>query len=158
MPGKKGNGNIAGTVRRLIEPVALEQGVELWDVEFKKEGAAWFLRVYIDREGGVGVEDCERFSRAIDGILDEADPIKQGYYLEVSSPGIERPLRRESDFARFAGQRVLVRFYAPKDGVKELQGELAGLEDGIVTIKPDGGAAVSFPRSEASLIRLCATF
>ncbi len=158
MPKKKQSGNVAAVARALAAPLAESLGLEIWDVEFKKEGAAYILRFLLDKEGGVDVLDCERFSRAIDPLLDEADPIEQSYYLEVSSAGLERPLRRESDFERFKGSRVHVGFYSPMDGKKQLEGELVGLADGVVTLRDDDGKEISFKKELASLIRLAVQF
>ena len=108
--------NIAAVVERLSAPVVEELGMELVDVEFVKEGGRWMLRVYIDKPGGIGLDDCERVSQSLDTMLDEKDPIPQTFYLEVSSPGIERPLKKLRDFQRFCGHRVNVSTYAPLEG------------------------------------------
>lgn len=108
---------------------------ELWDVQFIKEGASWFLRIFIDKEGGVNIEDCENVSRALDKILDKDDFIKQSYYLEVSSPGIERELKKESHFLRFIGSPIKIKLYKSVNGIKELKGELINFKDGLISIK-----------------------
>ena len=131
--------NVAGVVRSLAEPLAEELGYFVWDVEFVKEGARKILRITIDNEDGITIEDCEKFHRAIDPILDEADPIEEAYYLEVSSPGIERELKNEMHIAACEGWQVEVRLYAPVDGSKIFRGELCECPEGhIVIMTPDG--------------------
>ena len=144
---------ITELVRELAEPVVQENGCTLWDVEYVREGGDWFLRLYIDKEGGVNITDCEAISRAVDPILDEKDPIADSYHFEVCSAGIERPLKRPSDFAQFMGADVLVKLYRPRDGKKEYIGTLAGYADGRVTVDV-GGEAVTFEKSEVALVRL----
>ena len=140
------------------EPVVTAQGCEIWDVEYVREGADWFLRIYIDKDGGVDITDCEAISRAMDPILDEKDPIPTSYTFEVCSAGIERSLKRPSDFARFMGSDVLVRLYRPKDGTKEFPGVLRGYgEDGSVTIEYLKNE-ITFAKSEVALVRLRVTF
>lgn len=125
---------VTDTVEALAQPIAQELGLEIWNVEYVKEAAQWFLRVYIDKEGGIGIADCEAFSRALDPILDEADPIPGSYVFEVSSAGAERELKRPSDFARFIGSNVEVKLYKALDGRKVFTGKLVSYEDGDVTI------------------------
>lgn len=128
--------NIAGIVRDLIQPVADEMEYILWDVEYVKEGAEMVLRITIDKDGdeGIGIDDCERLHRAIDPILDEADPIENSYRLEVSSPGVERTLSRPEHFQKCLGEEVEVRLYAPLHGQKKIVGTLAGADDNTITI------------------------
>lgn len=151
-------GRIAERVRELIAPTADALGYLLWDVAYVKEGADWILRVTIDcdpdsAEGGITIDDCERMTRAIDPILDEADPIEDSYLLEVSSPGIERELTRDEHFAACTGERVEVRLFAPVDGAKIWMGTLLGLgEDGRVTVDVSG-TPHTFERSAISKIR-----
>ncbi len=144
--------NVAGTVRELILPVAEDLGYLLWDVEYVKEGTKMILRVTIDKEEGIGIEDCEKMHRAIDPILDEADPIEGAYYLEVSSPGIERDLRTDEHILASIGARVEVRLYAPVNGSKSFSGILADYEDGEVALETAGGA-LAFPRSAISKMK-----
>ena len=144
-------------VWQFAEPVVQAQGCSVWDVEYVREGADWFLRIYIDKEGGVDIADCETISRALDPILDEKDPIPTSYTFEVCSAGIERALKRPGDFEKFLGSDVLVRLYRPKDGTKEFPGVLRGYEDGRVTIDYLG-KPVTFEKSEVALVRLRATF
>ncbi|MDR1157467.1 MAG: ribosome maturation factor RimP [Oscillospiraceae bacterium] len=138
-------------VTALAEPAAAAAGCELWDVEFVREGGRAVLRVYIDRAGGVGTQHCEAVSRALEPLLDEADPIPGSYTLEVSSTGPERPLRRDSDFARFIGHAVSVRLYAPRDGAREFVGTLSHHDGQTVTL--DDGALV-FNKKDVALVRL----
>lgn len=131
--------NTAAKVTELIAPIAAEMGYILWDVEFVKEGSRHILRVTLDKQGGVNIDDCERFHRAIDPVLDEADPIEISYYLEVSSPGIERELKTPEHIRACQGQDVDVRFYAPVDGSKSCSGILRGIDDnGFVMIELNG--------------------
>ena len=125
---------IAQQVYDLALPVAQEQGVEIWDVEYVKEAGQWFLRVYIDKDGGIGINDCEAFSRALDPILDEADPVESSYVFEVSSAGAERELKRPSDFEKFIGSNVEVKLYKAVNGSKLFTGTLTGYADGAVTV------------------------
>lgn len=149
---------IVDLVRSFAEPVVLENGCTLWDVEYVREGADWFLRLYIDKDGGVDINDCERISRAVDPILDEKDPIPNSYHFEVCSAGLERTLKRPADFERFLGSAVLVRLYRPKDGSKEFAGKLEGYEDGNITILLQNGKQLTFEKSEVALVRLRVEF
>lgn len=145
---------ITEAVWKLAEPVAAEYGCKLWDVEFVKEAGEYYLRVYIDSIGGpVGIDQCEAVSKALDPILDRADPIDQSYIFEVSSPGAERALKRPSDFEQFMGSAVTVKLFSPKNGKKEYAGTLTGYEDGTVRID-SGGAALTFAKAEIALVRL----
>ena len=141
------NTSIAQTVRALAEPIAESLGCWLWDVEYVKEGARRILRITIDSEEGITIEDCERMHRAIDPILDEADPIEEQYYLEVSSPGIERELKTEEHIAACEGWDVEVRLYAPVDGAKSFRGVLLPQdEDGAICIDREG-TVMKFPQN-----------
>ena len=144
-------------VREIAQPVVSEQGCELWDVEYVREAGQWYLRLYLDKEGGVDILDCEAISRKVSDLLDAADPIESSYVFEVSSAGLERQLKRPSDFQRFMGSDVLLRLYRPKNGVKEYAGVLRGYEDGRVTLEY-GPELLTFEKSEVALVRLRATF
>ena len=145
---------IAERVRELALPVAAELGLELWDVEYLREAGQRYLRVYIDKlEGYVGIDDCERFSRALDPILDEADPIAESYTFEVSSAGAERELKRPGDFQRFLGSLVEVRLYQARDGQKSYVGTLSAYDDGAVTIETPARTR-RFGASEVAQVRL----
>ncbi|MBP3313108.1 MAG: ribosome maturation factor RimP [Oscillospiraceae bacterium] len=148
---------ITEQVRAFAQPVVESLGCSLWDVEYVREGADWFLRLYIDKEGGVDINDCEAVSRAVDPILDEKDPIPDSYHFEVCSAGLERVLKRPEDFTQFMGSAVLVKLYRPRDGQKEFVGTLSAYNDGAVTIA-QGETAVSFEKSEVALVRLYVEF
>ena len=149
---------ITEIVRELAQPVAEENGCELWDVEYVREAGQWYLRLYLDKEGGVNILDCEAVSRKVSDLLDEADPIESSYVFEVSSAGAERPLKRPGDFERFMGSAVLVKTYKPKDGRKEFAGTLAGFEDGAVLLDIGTGEPLRFEKSEIALVRLRVEF
>ena len=149
---------ITEIVRELAQPVAEENGCELWDVEYVREAGQWYLRLYLDKEGGVNILDCEAVSRKVSDLLDEADPIESSYMFEVSSAGAERPLKRPGDFERFMGSAVLVKTYKPKDGRKEFAGTLAGYEDSAVLLDMGTGEPLRFEKSEIALVRLRVEF
>lgn len=131
--------NIAESVYAFLLPVVNELGYYLWDVEYVKEGSEWYLRITIDSEDGITIDDCERVHRAIDPVIDAHDPIENAYHLEVSSPGIERVLRTPEHIEAFAGEEVMAKLFAPIDGKKALRGILGGIDaDGVVTITADG--------------------
>lgn len=149
----KKNGGVVGAVRLIAEPLAEELGYVLWDVEYEKQGADMYLRITIDSDEGITIEDCERMHRAIDPLLDEADPIEEAYHLEVSSPGIERDLKNEMQISCCVGWDVELRLYAPVDGVKSFTGVLQGLdEDGNVCIDVCGETK-RFARASVALLR-----
>ena len=141
----------------LAEPIVQEQGCSLWDVEYVREAGRWFLRVYIDKEGGVSIQDCEAVSRPLSDALDEADPIEGSYVLEVSSAGADRPLKRPEHFRQFLGAQVEVRLYRALEGRKEYVGILAGYEAGNVTIQMETGAQ-TFLKQDVAQVRLYVTF
>ncbi len=140
-------------VAQFALPIVRAQGCSLWDVEYVREGGEWFLRLYIDKEGGVDISDCEAISRAVDPILDERDPIPESYHFEVCSAGLERTLKTPEHFAAFLGADVLVRLYRPRDGAREFAGTLTGYEAGNVTIE-QAGTEITFDKSEVALVRL----
>lgn len=141
-------------VTELAEPVVKALDCELWDVEYVKEVGGWFLRVYIDRQDGVSIQNCEDVSRALDPILDEhEDLFPEGYTFEVSSAGAERPLRRESDFMRFIGHLVEIKLYKSKDGRKEYIGNLKSYDNGDITVDAAGTDYV-FTKGEVANVRL----
>ena len=125
---------ITEKVEALAKPVVEDEGCELWAVEYVREAGSWYLRVLIDKDGGVGIDDCERISRRLDPILDEADPIPDSYVFEVGSAGAERELKRPSDFERYIGSEVEVKLYQPYQGKKSYVGSLEAYEDGNVTV------------------------
>ena len=144
---------VTDLVAKLAAPAVEAAGCELWDVEYVREAGSWYLRLYIDKEGGVDILDCEKISREVSDLLDEADPIEGSYTFEVSSAGAERALKRPGDFARFMGRPVAVKLYRARDGRKEFAGVLAGYEDGNITITV-GDAAITFAKEEVALCRL----
>ena len=143
----------AERVYALIKETVESQGVELWDVRFLKEGASWYLRVFIDKEEGITIDDCTDVSHAIDPVIDEADPIDKSYYLEVCSPGIERELTRPEHFEKMIGQIVKLKLYKAIDGVKEFKGELLSF-DGKVKLMVDS-TSFEFDLKEISKANLC---
>lgn len=144
---------VSDIVRELAEPVVSAHGCELWDVEYVKEAGGWFLRVYIDKEDGVSIDDCEAVSRALDPILDEKDPVPDSYTFEVSSAGAERALKRPSDFDRFLGHLVEVRLYKAADGRKEYVGTLTAGSGDYVEIQI-AGKPYRFDKSDVAHVRL----
>ena len=148
---------ITDQVAQLARPIAEAAGCTLWDVEYVREGGRYFLRIYLDKEGGVSIDDCEAVARAMDPILDEKDPIPESYQFEVSSAGLERPLKRPGDFARFMGSPVLVKLYRPRNGLKEIPGILRDYQDGRVTVEA-GKETITFEKSEIALVRLRVEF
>ena len=143
----------------LAAPAIAEAGCTLWDVEYVKEGGVWYLRVLLDKEGGVDILDCEAVSRTLSDLLDEADPIEGSYTLEVGSAGAERALKRPGDFAQFMGSPVLVKLYRSLDGQKEIPGVLTGYdgESGAVTVEA-GGVSRTFEKKDTALVRLRVEF
>ena len=141
----------------LARPVVEEEGCSLWDVEYLREAGTWYLRIYIDREGGVSINDCERISRRLDPILDEADPIPESYVFEVGSAGADRELKRPSDFARFMGAEIEVKLYKPLDGSKSFVGRLTGYEEGTVVLDWRG-KELRFAPAQIAQVRLYVSF
>ena len=144
-------------ITQLALPIVEEKGCTLWDVEYVREGSDYFLRLYIDKEGGVDISDCESISRAVDPILDEKDPIPESYHFEVCSAGLERSLKRPSDFERFLGSPIMVKLYRPRNGLKEIPGILRGYDNGRVTAEC-GKETITFEKSEVALVRLRVEF
>ena len=147
-----GNKNVASAVKELISPLANEMGFYLWDVEFVKEGADKYLRITIDNEEGITIIDCESFHRAIDPLLDEADPISESYILEVSSPGIERELKTPEHIDACEGWDVEVKLYAPRNGSKLFRGVLCGYNDDNDIVIEQGEERVAFKPEEIAKI------
>ena len=144
-------------VAQFAQPIVEQAGCSLWDVEYVREGAERYLRIYIDKDGGIDIDDCEKIHRAIDPILDEKDPIPESYHFEVCSAGIERALKRPGDFQQFMGSPVLVKLYRPRNGLKEIPGILRGYEDGKITVEA-GKESITFEKSEVALVRLRVEF
>lgn len=140
---------ITERVEVLAKPVVEEEGCELWSVEYVKEAGTWYLRIFIDKEGGVDILDCERISRRMDPILDEEDPIPDSYVFEVGSAGAERELKRPSDFEKFMGSEVEVKLYQPYQGRKSVVGKLEAYDEGDVTV-----AGVLLKKSQVAQVKL----
>lgn len=140
---KKAKGNTVESVSNLVRPIVEEMGLTLWDVRFVKEGAAWYLRIFIDRDSGVTIEDCENVTHAVDAPLDELDPIEQNYILEVSSPGIERELIRPEHFDAFLGADIMLKLIRPdENGEREMKGVLTAHDKDTVTVMTDGSPKI----------------
>ena len=139
---------------QLIQPLIDANNFELVDVEFVKEGSDWYLRVYIDKDGGITVDDCELISRAFNEILDREDYISEQYIFEVSSPGLMRPLKKEKDYNRSVGKLIDIKLYKPVDKCKEFTGVLDSYDKDTVTIKMDDDTQKTFDRSNLAMIRL----
>ena len=144
-------------VSQFARPIVEEHGCSLWDVEYVREGSERYLRVYIDKDGGIDIDDCERVHRALDPILDEKDPIAESYHFEVCSAGLERALKRPSDFERFMGSAITVKLYRPRNGLKEIPCVLKGYEEGKLTVEA-GKETITFEKSEVALVRLRVEF
>ena len=150
---------VTDTVLALAKPAAEAAGCEVWDVEYVKEAGAWYLRVYIDKAGGVSIDDCEAVSRKLSYLLDEVDPIEGSYTLEVGSAGAERALKRPGDFQRYLGSPVLVKLYRAIDGRKEIPGTLTAYDEasGDVTVRA-GGTEQTYAKKDVALVRLRVEF
>ena len=144
-------------VTQFSQPIVESFGCRLWDVEYVREGSERYLRLYIDKDGGVDIDDCEKIHRAVDPILDEKDPISESYHFEVCSAGLERALKRPGDFQQFMGNPVTVKLYRPRNGLKEIPAILRGYEDGCITVEA-GNETIVFQKSEVALVRLRVEF
>lgn len=143
---------------QLVQPIIDENHFELVDVEYVKEGANWYLRVYADKEGGINIDDCVLISRALEAKLDEDDFIQEAYILEVSSPGLGRPLKKDKDFERSIGRDVEIKLYRPIEKQKEWEGTLVSYNNDSITITLEDGANMEITRSDIALIRLALDF
>ena len=144
-------------VAEFARPIVEAHGCELWDVEYVRKGSDYFLRLYLDKEGGVNIDDCEAVSRAVDPILDEKDPIPGSYHFEVCSAGLERVLKRPSDFQRFLGSPITVKLYRPRNGLKEIPCVLKAYDQGKLTVEA-GKETITFEKSEVAQVRLRVEF
>ena len=155
MANSKGK-NTVSVVEGIAAPIAASLGLRIWDVRYLKEGSQWYLRVFIDKDGGVDINDCEAMSRAIDEPLDKADPIDGEYILEVSSPGVERELIKPEHFKEFIGADIMVKMIRPIEGIgKEFKGVLTAYEDGMVTVTDHSGEnTVTIHKKDAAYIKL----
>ena len=141
----------------LLNPIMEAKGVYLWDIEFKKEGPSYVLRIFLDKEGGIGISDCEEVSRALSDVLDEVDPIPQEYMLEVSSAGLDRAIKYDFHFEACHGKNVDVKLFASIDRLKEFTAKLIGHEEENVKLEIDGNE-MSFPKNKISSLRLTVEF
>jgi len=148
---------IKATVEEMVQPFLEEHGFELVDVEYVKEGKNWFLRVFVDKEGGIDIDDCGRVSEYLSEALDKNDPIKDPYFLEVSSPGAERPLKKEADVQKAVGKDVFVTTYEPVDGTKEIEGRLLSFDEGELLIEA-GKKRYAVPYTKVASARLAIIF
>lgn len=148
---------VTEVIEELAAPVVQAEGLELVDVEYKKEGANWFLRVFIDKPEGVDIDDCGRVSEKLSDVLDELDPIPQAYFLEVSSPGAERPLKRASDYDRAIGKHVYITTYEPIEGQKIFEGVLNAYDGDTITIQ-EAKKTSTLPMDSVASARLAVVF
>ena len=148
---------VTDQVAAFAQPVVEAHGCSLWDVEYVREGSEYFLRLYIDKDGGVDISDCEAISRAVDPILDEKDPIPGSYHFEVCSAGLERVLKRPGDFAKFMGSPITLKLYRPYNGMKEIPCVLRGYDEGKLTVEM-GKETLTFEKSQVALVRLRVEF
>lgn len=150
--------NIESTVSRYLEPIISKYDYELVDVEYVNEATRWYLRVYIYKDGGITVNDCEQTSRELEEVLDEKLPIKQPYILEVSSPGLDRPLKNKADYNRNLGNTIDIKLYKPIYDKKEHQGKLVSFENDIVTISTDQNKTIEFNHEDIALAKQAIIF
>ena len=146
--------NTVSRVQQIVEPFARELGLDIWDIRFLKEGTDWYLRIFIDKEGGISIDDCVDLTHAITKPLDDADPISQSYTLEVSSPGIERELVKDEHFAKFIGSAVMMRLIRPIEKVRDFSGTLKAYEDGKITVELTDGSELTVLKKETSYVKL----
>lgn len=150
--------NLEATIEEIVTKITDEHGFEMVDVEYVKEAGEYYLRVYIDKEEGISLNECELVSRELSPILDEKDPIKENYFLEVSSPGLDRALKKDRDFVRYQGGDVDLKLYKPLNGCKQFEGELVGLtEDNNIKIIANG-KEMEFNRKDVAIVRLAIKF
>ncbi len=150
---------IVKKVTELTNEVVKDTEIEIFDIEYVKEGPRYFLRIFIDKENGINIQDCEKVSRAVEPLIDEADFIKPAYILEVSSPGADRPLKKDSDYEKYSGKIIDLKLYKAIDGIKEFQGELMGLSDDKETIKlVIDNKEVEFKKADVAICRLAVIF
>lgn len=149
---------IVTIVKEICDPLVEELGYELVDVEFLKEGSSYFLRVYLDKQGGINLDDCQKMSQLLSDKLDEKDPINVPYYLEVSSPGLDRPLKTDKDLKRNIGKEIEIKLYEPLKGKKIIEGILEAYEEKIIVIRIESNETIEIPRELIALIKLAVKF
>jgi len=153
-----GKNKVETVVEELLLPIVEKENFELVDIEFKKEGPHRYLRVYIDKPEGISLDDCQTISHQLSEKLDQEDPIEENYFLEVSSPGLDRPLKKQEDYVKFAGREVEIKLYEPMDNKKLIEGELLELIDTIVKVKMENGDVLDIPLEKIALTRLAIKF
>lgn len=146
--------NTVQRVEEIIKPYADDLGLEIWDITFKKEGSQWYLRIFIDKEGGINIDDCVDLTHAVSEPLDKADPIPQNYMLEISSPGVERELTRDEHFQKFIGAPVMLRTIRPVDGVRDFSGKLLSYKDKKISLELQDEKVVTFDKKETNFVKL----
>ncbi len=149
-----GKGNTVAKVAEIVVPYAEELGLDIWDIRFVKEGTDWYLRIFIDKDGGVSIDDCVDLTHAITKPLDDADPISQSYLLEVSSPGVERELITDSHFEKYIGAAVMMRLIRPIDKIRDFSGTLKKYENGLITVELADGEELTINKKETSYVKL----
>lgn len=149
-----GKGNTVAKVAEIVAPYVEELGLDIWDIRFVKEGTDWYLRIFIDKDGGVSIDDCVDLTHAITKPLDDADPISQSYLLEVSSPGVERELITDSHFEKYIGAAVMMRLIRPIDKVRDFSGTLKKYENGLITVELADGEELTVNKKETSYVKL----
>ena len=153
-----GKNRVEQLVEELVAPIVENANFELVDIEFKKEGPHRFLRIYIDKPGGISLDDCQLVSQGVSEKLDEVDPIEENYFLEVSSPGLDRPLKKESDFKKYIGELVEVKLYEPIQGLKLIEGELVDFINDTIIINSKVIGMLEIPYDKAALTKLAIKF
>mgnify|MGYP002623182551 CR=1 FL=1 len=141
-------------VEEIVKPYADELGLSIWDITFKKEGSQWYLRIFIDKEGGIDIDDCVDLTHAVSQPLDDADPMSQNYMLEISSPGVERELTKDAHFEQYIGSPVMLRTIRPVDGVRDFKGELVAYEDKKISVKLQDDSVMTFDRKDTNFVKL----
>jgi ribosome maturation factor RimP len=154
LSGNSKGGNTIAAVWKIVEPYAKELELEIWDIQFVKEGATHYLRIFIDREGEVGIDDCVNLSHAIDKPLDDEDPIENSYCLEVSSPGLQRALTRPQHFEKLKGQKIRIKTIRAVEGTREFCGTLCGYDNGEITIVQESDEVKIFNKKDTAWVRL----
>lgn len=150
--------SVIGYIKEVIESIIKDSDYELVDLEIKKEGSNKFLRIYLDKPGGITLDDCQLMSNAISDELDKTDPIKEAYYLEVSSPGLDRPIKTDKDLKRNINKDVEVKLYEPLDGEKLIQGSLIEFDEKVLKLQYEDESVVDIPREKVALIKLAIKF
>jgi len=149
---------VVDIIEEIVSPFLEEKKLELVEIEFVKEGQHRYLRVYLDKDAGLSLDDCQAVSEYLGERLDTLDPIKENYFLEVSSPGIERPIKKDIDFEKYSGKLVEARLYHPLNGEKVIKGKLLGLKDNMILIEREAKGTVEIARDKVSIVKLLINF